>query len=86
MGTKIPFRKILEDTMEVSGGIGMADIRRLHEAVRYWAPEVRERWFWYGHCGVVGYLDILNNYFHDNDDVRCVYSNFMNEHYKIRKV
>ena len=77
-----PYSKIIRDTRAVSNGRGDADLSRLCVALGYWAPEMIEYWFWYGHGGVWGYLDILNNYFKENKDVRSVYTNFMHKYYK----
>ena len=86
MRTDIPFRDILCDTSKVSDGCGSADLSRLRQALGYWAPEVRESWFWYGQGSIIGYLDILNIYFKDNIKVRSVYKNFMDEYYKSTKL
>lgn len=77
-----PFSKIIQDTFAVSNGVAGAELSRLNTAMSYWAPEMREHCFWYGRGSVWGYLDILNNYFQDNDKVFNIYTDFMNEHYK----
>ena len=78
----IPFGRIINETLEVAGGEGVADLCRLKQAVGYWAPEVKESWFWYGRGGVLGYLDILNAYFQNNRQVRDIYTEFLEEYYK----
>lgn len=80
--TMVPFGRIINETLEVAGGEGVADLCRLNEAVGYWAPEVKESWFWYGHGAILGYLDILNAYFQHNRKVRDIYTGFMEEYYK----
>ena len=77
-----PFHKILEETRRVSNGVGHAELSRLSSAMKYWAPETRERWFWSGNGSTWGYLDILNNYFQENTEVYAIYSDFMNTYYK----
>ena len=77
----IPFGRFINETLEVAEGEGVADLCRLKQAVGYWAPEVKESWFWYGHGGVMGYLDILNNYFQNNRKVRDIYIGFLEEYY-----
>lgn len=77
----IPFGRFISETLEVAEGEGVADLSRLIQAVGYWAPEVKESWFWYGHGGVMGYLDILNNYFQNNRKVRDIYTRFLEEYY-----
>ena len=81
-----PFHKILEETHRVANGLGDAELSRLNTAMGYCAPEMREHCFWYGHGGVWGYLDILNNYFQDNDEVYNIYNDFMNTYYKRTKI
>tara|TARA_B110000858_G_scaffold77533_1_gene89886 strand:- start:9426 stop:9686 length:261 start_codon:yes stop_codon:yes gene_type:complete len=78
----IPFGRIISETLDEAGGEGVADLCRLSQAVGYWAPEVKESWFWYGHGGVLGYLDILNNNFQNNRRVRDIYTGFLEEYYK----
>ena len=73
---------ILDKTSAVSEGVGHGDISRLRQALGYWAPELVEQRFWYGAGSTLGYLDILNTYFQDNDSVRTIYNNFMNTMYK----
>ena len=80
--TMIPFGRVINETLSESRGVGEADLCRLSQAVGYWAPEVKESWFWYGHGGIVGYLDILNNYFRDNSKVRSIYRKFLETYYK----
>ena len=82
----IPFGRFISETLEVAEGEGVADLSRLIQAVGYWAPEVKESWFWYGHGGVMGYLDILNNYFQNNRKVRDIYTRFLEEYYKDKRV
>ena len=84
--TMIPLLRIINATLEESHGDGVADLCRLKQAVGYWAPEVKESWFWYGHGGIVGYLDILNTYFKDNRKVRNIYTAFVEEYYKDTRV
>lgn len=81
----IPFTKIIRDTLIEAQGVGVADLNRLKQAMGYWAPEVKESWFWYGHGGVLGYLDILNSNFQDNKAVRNIYTKFIYKHYKHKK-
>lgn len=76
------YHTIIHDTLEKAQGEGVADLCRLQQAVRCWAPEVKERWFWYGHGGVMGYLDILNGFFRENKKVRVIYTTFLETHYK----
>ena len=76
-----PFQKILHETQCAADGLGMAELSRLNESLRYWAPEMKEHCFWYGQGNVWGYLDILNNYFQDNTEVRRVYKKFMDDYY-----
>ncbi len=78
----IPFGRIISETLNETRGTGAADLCRLSQAVGYWAPEVKESWFWYGHGGILGYLDILNNYFRDNRKVRSIYTEFLEKYYK----
>lgn len=78
----IPFGRIINETLQVAGDDGSADLCRLYQAVGYWAPEVKESWFWYGRGGVLGYLDILNNYFRKNEKVRSVYMQVLEKYYK----
>ena len=82
----IPFGRIISETFQVAEGEGVADLCRLNEAMAYWAPEVKESWFWYGHGGVLGYLDILNNNFGENKRVRNIYTGFLEEYYKNNNV
>ena len=82
----IPFTKIINETLEVAEGNGVADLNRLKQAMGYWAPEVKESWFWYGHGGVLGYLDILNAYFGENKRVRNIYTGFLETHYKPKQI
>ena len=79
-----PFFQILQKTRKVANGVGLAEINRLNQNMGYWAPEIREHYFWFGHGGVWGYLDILNNYFQDNDEVYDIYNDFIKEHYKTK--
>lgn len=79
---KKSFTNIINQTIRASEGIGVADLQRLNQAIGYWAPEMKESWFWYGHGSVVGYLDILNNNFQDNRAVRDIYTRFLHENYK----
>ena len=76
------FHNILEKTKHVSNGVGHADIDRLKSALYYWSPEKQEQYFWHGTGSVWGYLDILNNYFEDNNEVYDIYIEFMNSYYK----
>ena len=76
-----PFHQILQQTHTVANGVGYAELSRLNEAIRYWAPEMREHCFWYGHGCVWGYLDILNNFFQDNKEVYDIYNDFMDTFY-----
>ena len=82
----IPFGRFICETLEVAEGEGVADLSRLIQAVGYWAPEVKESWFWYGHGGILGYLDILNIYFQNNRKVRDIYTGFLEEYYKDKRV
>lgn len=82
----IPFGRIIMSTLSESRGVGEADLCRLSQAVGYWAPEVKESWFWYGHGGILGYLDILNNNFRDNSKVRSIYTEFLEKYYKKNNV
>lgn len=82
----IPFARIIQNTIIESQGVGVADLNRLNQAMGYWAPEVKERWFWYGHGGILGYLDILNGYFRENKKVRDIYCNFVHSYYKGKKI
>lgn len=82
----IPFCRIINNTLNESRGVGAADLCRLRQAVGYWAPEVKESWFWYGHGGILGYLDILNNNFRDNSNVRSIYTEFLEKYYKKNNV
>ena len=81
-----PFHQILQQTHTVANGVGIAELSRLNEAIRYWAPEMREHCFWYGHGCVWGYLDILNNLFQDNKEVYDIYNDFMDTYYKRTKI
>ena len=76
------FAKFIHDTLIVAQGVGVADLNRLNQAMGYWAPEVKESWFWYGHGGILGYLDILNIYFRENKQVYNIYNDLMDTHYK----
>ena len=80
------FVNVIVDTYRASNGLGVAELHRLNRALGYWAPEMREHCFWYGQGAVWGYLDILNNYFQDNEEVKRIYNNFMNENYKPKKI
>ena len=76
------FNQVLGRTINVANGVGQAELSRLNTAMIHWAPELRERCFWYGNGSVWGYLDILNNYFKDNNEVYNIYIDFMNTYYK----
>jgi hypothetical protein len=67
---------VLVKTLDIVQGSGKAELTRLLESLGYWAPEVRQKWFWYGQGTIMGYLDILNNYYQDNEDVRQLYKTF----------
>jgi len=75
------YQTIIQDTLEEAHGEGVADLCRLNQAVGYWAPEVKESWFWYGRGAISGYLDILNHNFQGNRAVRSLYTNFLETHY-----
>ena len=53
-----------------------ADLMRLKEAVTKWSPDTVERNFWFGHCTVVGMVDICNANFRDDDGVRAVIDDY----------
>ena len=76
------FNQVLDRTINVANGVGVAELSRLNTAMIHWAPEIRERHFWHGTGSVWGYLDILNNYFKDNNEVYTIYNDFMNTYYK----
>jgi hypothetical protein len=76
------FHTVINDTLGEAEGEGVADLCRLNEAMGYWAPEVRESRFWFGHGGILGYQDILNSFFSENQRVRAIYRNFLETHYK----
>mgnify|MGYP001458819590 CR=1 FL=1 len=78
----IPFTRIIQETLTEAQGVGVSDLCRLNQAMGYWAPEVKESWFWYGHGAILGYLDILNGFFRENKKVRDIYSKFLEEYYK----
>lgn len=82
----IPFTRVIQKTLMESEGIAVADLNRLNQAMGYWAPGVKESWFWYGHGAILGYLDILNGYFRENKKVRDIYSNFVYSYYKGKKI
>jgi hypothetical protein len=82
----IPFSRIIDETLAQARGGGVADLCRLKQAVGYWAPEVKENWFWYGHGGILGYQDILNIYFKDNREIRGIYTGFLEAYYKDNRV
>ena len=74
-----PYHTILIDTLSLVDDTGRPELLRLCESMGYWAPEVREYLFWHGHGGVMGYIDILNNFFRDNVRVRQLYNKFMSD-------
>ena len=76
------FHTVINDTLREADGQGVSDLCRLNQALGYWAPEVKESWFWFGHGGILGYQDILNSFFTENQRVRDIYTKFLATHYK----
>lgn len=76
-----PFHELIEETRRVAKGVGDTELNRLNTALGYWAPEVKEQCFWYGHRSVWGYLDILEQYFQDHEEVLYIYNDFMDTFY-----